>query len=252
MHSLLALETSSPVLSVAVKKGAGPILESSFDRGGVTPPVHSEHLIPSIDRLLKKIRLSLQDIDAFLMGRGPGSFTGLRIGFAALKGLLEVSHKRKDCYGALSLDMIAENAAGHLRDGTSLGAILDARREKIYARFYRIRKGHAAAAGNPEVVSLEQIVSRLPSEIYLTGDALARYQAGFEKAAGKKEIHFLPESLWYPKASTLIEWYEGMKPNLRGKLTSPLQRLKKPADFLPLYFRLSEAEEKRNNHARAG
>ena len=66
---------------------------------------HAENLLPVIDRLLKKEKLKIGNIDAFLISRGPGSFTGLRIGFATLKGFL-ATHP-KPCYGAFSLDVIA-------------------------------------------------------------------------------------------------------------------------------------------------
>ena len=71
-------------------------------------------------------------MDAFLIDRGPGSFTGLRIGFATLKGFFAFSPK--NCYGPLSLDIIAR--AIDLPEGSALGVLLDARREKIFARFY--------------------------------------------------------------------------------------------------------------------
>jgi tRNA threonylcarbamoyl adenosine modification protein YeaZ len=78
---------------------------------------HAEKILPVIDRLLKKEKLKIRDIDAFLIGRGPGSFTGLRVGFATLKGFLATCPK--PCYGAFSLDIIAAGSAqknyGNLR-----------------------------------------------------------------------------------------------------------------------------------------
>ena len=82
---ILAFETSSPYLSVALGFG-GKIRELCSK----SPLKHSENLIGLMDQLLKAERLTLEKIDAFAIDQGPGSFTGLRIGFSFLKGLLAV------------------------------------------------------------------------------------------------------------------------------------------------------------------
>src|ERR1041385_2607672 len=127
--NILALDTSSPVLSVALKTGPREISETQLT--GFLQ--HAENLLPLIDRLLKKQKTSLAKIDLFLIGRGPGSFTGLRVGFATLKGFMAV--QSKPCYGATSLDMIAENA--DLPEKSELAVCLDAGRERFFVRIYR-------------------------------------------------------------------------------------------------------------------
>ena len=104
--NLLAIETSSPALSVAIKR-SGTKLRHATVQGYMK---HAENLLPVIDRLLKKEKLKIGDMDAFLISRGPGSFTGLRIGFATLKGFLATCPK--PCYGASSLDVIASGIKG--------------------------------------------------------------------------------------------------------------------------------------------
>jgi tRNA threonylcarbamoyladenosine biosynthesis protein TsaB len=230
--NLLAIETSSPLLSVALKKGEDKTVQSTL-KGFLR---HAENLVPVIDRLLKKKKLSLHQIDAFLIGRGPGSFTGLRIGFATLKGFLSLV--KKPCYGALSLDMIAE--AIDLKAGSWLIVCLDARREKIYARFYRKETSSWQPKGRVQVLTFSELAARLPMEATLAGDALSRYKADFEKfllSNPKRKIHFLPQKYWYPRASSLI---------LRS---GTLEKLDQPRDFLPLYLRRPEPEKKRKIHA---
>ncbi len=234
--NLLAIETSSPVLSVAFKKGKGPLAEKSI-HGSLS---HAEKLVPLVSELLKKGKTSLEEVDAFLIGRGPGSFTGLRIGFATLKGFLVT--KKVSCFGGMSLDAIAENVL--LPEGSHLAVCLDARREKIYMRRYQRSQNRWIPQGKPEVDSCSQTLKKFPAEVHVTGDAFQRYQKDFEKQSGKKKIHFLSDATWYPKASTLIEWFEKGR---KDGVVSPLQSLKKPADFIPLYFRLSEAEEKKSH-----
>ncbi len=231
MKNILAFDTSSPVLSLALKKGQEPVLAAEIT--GFLQ--HAENLLPLTDKLLKTKKLSIYDIDVFLIGRGPGSFTGLRIGFATLKGLLVT--KKKPCFGALSLDMIAENC--RLPESSHLAVCLDARREKIYTRFYLRKKSAWVSKGKAAVLDFEVLTLGLPPESYIAGDALIRYGEKIKEFSSGKKIHFLPESDWYPKAATLIRWYNQKSKNI--------QQLKKPKDFLPLYFRLSVASAKKSS-----
>ncbi|MFH1800744.1 MAG: tRNA (adenosine(37)-N6)-threonylcarbamoyltransferase complex dimerization subunit type 1 TsaB [Candidatus Omnitrophota bacterium] len=219
--NLLAIETSGPVLSVAVQKsGAG--LRHAVVRGYMK---HAENLLPVIDRLLKKERLKIGDIDAFLIGRGPGSFTGLRVGFATLKGL--IATRPKPCYGAFSLDLIA---AG-IKPGkhTNLTVCLDARRGKLYIRSYRYYyKEGWSPQGPSRVLPINKIVTQLPAGSWIAGDGVKKFEARGSRIA--------PEKSWHPKASALIALFETKSPLLK--------RLLAPKEFLPVYLRSSEAEER--------
>lgn len=200
---------------------------------------HSEYLIPLIEKLLKTIgppgrspRCVLESIDAFAICRGPGSFTGLRIGFGFLKGFLAV--RKKPCYGAVSLDMIA--APIQLPEGSRLGVVVDARRERLYARFYRFRSGRWAAEGNVRVFSLPQLKAQIREGITLVGDGLVLWRGALEETFGNR-IHFLHPASRFPSARTLVTWFQ--------KGDSRLVPLWSPRDLKPLYFRSSEAEENR-------
>src|SRR3990167_8531491 len=131
MKNYLAIDTSSEVLSLALKTGDRNLVETKV----VGFLKHAENLMPMMVRLLKNHKLHAKDIDVFLIDRGPGSFTGLRIGFATLKGFLAL--EKKACFGALSLDMIAENVSQP--EGAKLAVILDARRDRFYFRSYQRR-----------------------------------------------------------------------------------------------------------------
>ena len=97
------VDFSKAVINVQpeLKDAAGKVHASSIE--GLMK--HAEEILPQLDMLLKKSSTSFKDISAFLIGRGPGSFTGLRVGFATLKGFL--AGGEVPCYGALSLDVIA-------------------------------------------------------------------------------------------------------------------------------------------------
>ena len=222
--NLLAIETSSPTLSVAIKR-SGAKLRRATVQGYMK---HAENLLPVIDRLLKKEKLKIGEIDAFLISRGPGSFTGLRIGFATLKGFL-ATHP-KPCYGASSLDVIAAGIKPkNVPNGSEILTVcLDARRGKLYTRSYRYNRKRWVALRASRVASVGLMVSELPCGSWVIGDGVAKLDL--------KGLGTAPEKSGIPRASTLIELFETESPLLK-KLTHP-------KEFLPTYLRRSEPEER--------
>jgi tRNA threonylcarbamoyladenosine biosynthesis protein TsaB len=237
---VLALETSSPVLSVALRGRDGRITEETLQ--GYAQ--HAESLLPLMDGLLQKTGLALADIGTFLIGRGPGSFTGLRVGFATLKAFLMFSGK--PCFGALSLDIMAE--AVPLDAGAHLGICVDARREKIYARLYKKSPDGWKAQGEAGVASPAAWARKWPKSVCLAGDALKCYQ-DLRQAAENKKAVLLPESYSVPRAASLIRLFDRHRPDL--ETSSVLKPLETPQDFVPFYLRLSEAEERAGHHVPA-
>ncbi len=239
--NLLAIETSGPHLSVAVRKGRE--LPSELGLEGFLE--HAKNLLPMIHKGLSQKGLILQDIDAFLIGRGPGSFTGLKIGFATLKAFLAC--KKKPCYGVSSLDMIALQAP--IEGKPRLGVLLDARRERLYARFYRRQKDRWVPSGPVKASTLPEVISKTPDSSYLAGDALRRYRDVFEKAKGLHSAEFLPEARWHPRASTLIRCFEQNRDHL-SKQSSFLKKMEGPEDFVPLYLRHPVAVRKKRSRGK--
>ena len=237
MTALLAVETSSPVLSLALKDPKGKVHTCQVK--GLMK--HAEEILPQIEALFKKSKTSWKDLGAFLIGRGPGSFTGLRVGFATLKGFLtggDVS-----CFGALSLDLIAENKTFEkLPEGAKLAVALDAFRERIYFRLYEQDEGNWTAENKTQILSIDETLKALPAGAWITGNALAKYEASFKSLNAEKKIHWAAEADWFPQAAALIEFFERQDPKLE-KL--PRENL------LPFYFRLSEAEERMRPHVPA-
>lgn len=225
--NLLAIETSGPVLSVAVKKGRRAVREAAL-KGYAR---HAENLLPMIDRLLRRERLGIRDIDAFLIGRGPGSFTGLRVGFATLKGFLAL--RQKPCYGALAPDLIAGGLPACKKE--KLHVCLDAKRDKLYVRSYRYPKRGWRPQNAVAVRSFEAFSDVLKDDCLLAGDGVEADKRGALNRPERKLV-LAAKKYWSPKASTLIAFFEAKNPMLRA--------LKKPQDFLPVYIRRSEAEER--------
>lgn len=230
MENLLALETSSAVLSLAVQNSKGKRYSKSF-KG---PHNHAEKIIPYIDELFKKSKTSLKNTGVFLTGRGPGSFTGLRVGFATLKGFLAL--EKIPCYGALSLDIIAENKKfKKMPEGSTLAVALDAFRQKIYLRIYEMKNKNWAPLGEVQTLTFDETIAAIPEKSVVTGNALAKYEKEFKNRAKDKKLKFAEEKLWYPEASALIDLFN--KKDAKVKQISE-------QELLPLYFRLSEAEER--------
>ena len=121
---ILALETSAKSVSAAVTEN-GAVLASAYQNRGLT---HSVTLMPLIDGMLRTAGLSLDDIGLIAAANGPGSFTGLRIGVAAVKGMAQVL--QKPCVPVSALEGLAFNL--YDRAGI-LCAALDARCGQVYA-----------------------------------------------------------------------------------------------------------------------
>jgi len=183
-----------------------------------------------------------------LIGRGPGSFTGLRVGFATLKGFLAIHPK--PCYGAFSLDLIASGIASLLKPGlrsglgsktgfqkgSNLTVCLDAKRGRLYACSYHGRNGKWLPDGPSRVVVSGEMIRQIPEGSYVAGDGIKKINAG--------NFETVPEKNWFPRASTLIRLRETGDPLLK--------KLTRPKELLPVYLRSSEPEEKlaeRKKHA---
>lgn len=222
---ILAVDTSSNVLSVAICSGTDAIYEVNLD--GV--PRHSEYLIDLIQDGLRRLKIKKQDLEFLIWGMGPGSFTGLRIGLSALKGF-QLGLKKK-AFGGSSLDLIAFGTG--LTSG-KLAVCVDARRERIYTAIYQFKKGVVKKVLRDSLLSFDELTKKLdPETVMMTGNALATYGQAIRQKIGK-EMLFLEPIFWYPRALFLIHLYESKRDWLK-----PLT-LK---SITPQYLRTSEAKE---------
>ena len=129
---MLALDTASPTGSVALVQGECLLGESLLN----LKTTHSERLLGVVDRLLEGLGCTLDQLDALAVVRGPGSFTGLRVGMATAKGLalaLELP-----LVGISSLAALAANAPFARMP---VCALLDARKDEVYAGLYSCAAG---------------------------------------------------------------------------------------------------------------
>ncbi|MFH0900482.1 MAG: tRNA (adenosine(37)-N6)-threonylcarbamoyltransferase complex dimerization subunit type 1 TsaB, partial [Pseudomonadota bacterium] len=168
--TLLALDTSTLLASVAVTRGDETLSECES-----RVSTHSERLLPLIDDAIAKAGVSLEQIDALVCGAGPGSFTGLRIGYATAKGLCFALGKPLATVS--SLQAVAARACALAGGKTTLVlAILDARKKEVYAGIYRWHE-RLPELVTPEVVlppaSLPALVARAKSAVASAAAATA-------------------------------------------------------------------------------
>ena len=203
----------------------------------------NEQLVSVIDSMLARCGMKRDEVDAVLTGTGPGSFTGVRIGVATAKGVacgLEVA-----LHGTSTLDAVAW---GVWRCGVRglVGVVGDAMRKEVYPGLYRVDdEGAHRLFASESVMKVPDAVALWAGradagDIVLAGDGIAKYRALYEEAGFAR---FAPEEAWYPSG-------EGL---LRASLAS--QRFDAaetgdPALVLPVYTRLSDAEE--NERIRLG
>ena len=124
---LLCLETSGVNCSVAVSDGTVLLSEKTENQGKFT---HSENLHNFIEEVVQKAKISIQSLDAIAISAGPGSYTGLRIGFATAKGLCWALNK--PLISVPTLQILASQASG----GRFIIPMLDARRMEVYSAVF--------------------------------------------------------------------------------------------------------------------
>ncbi len=129
---ILSIDSSAKTASVAVTDGE-TLLSECFVNAGLT---HSRTLMPMIDNALAQADLKIDDIDAFCVNAGPGSFTGIRIGVAAVKGLALAANK--PCAGVSTLESIAYN---FIDENAVICAAMDARCNQVYSALFSVENG---------------------------------------------------------------------------------------------------------------
>ncbi|MDO4812973.1 MAG: tRNA (adenosine(37)-N6)-threonylcarbamoyltransferase complex dimerization subunit type 1 TsaB, partial [Eubacteriales bacterium] len=152
---ILAMETSAKSASCAVVEDGAP-LASAYQCTGLT---HSRTLMPMVEDMLKNAGLTLANIDLIAIANGPGSFTGLRIGIAAVKGLAWAADK--PCCGVSTLEAMAQNVR-HM-DGLIIGA-MDARRNQIYNALFEAKDGVLTHLCEDRAIGLDELCEQLQDD----------------------------------------------------------------------------------------
>lgn len=227
---ILAIDSATPVAGVALMK-SGKLVKEEFSNYKKT---HSETLMVMVDRVLKESECEVNQIDALAVTTGPGSFTGLRIGMAAVKGLSMAAGK--PVVGVSTLDTLAHNICC---SDALVCPLLDARKQEVYCGFYDVSGFPLplleAMACSPEDFlqhALEVAAEHNKRRIVLLGDGYYPYTELFVEKLGK-QLLIPPPHLMLPRASALASL--GAEKLAQGQVEDIIK-------MRPSYIRLSEAE----------
>ncbi len=158
----------------------------------------SRLLVPTVARVLSALKIEIQEIDYFACGLGPGSFTGIRVGLAAIKGLSIANNK--PLIGISTLDIIAKNAKN---DARLIVTALDARRDLIYYATYRNQNDNLKRVSAYKLITFKDFIAKLKNSALVLGDALDLY--GAKILTQGKGVSIGDKDGWYPKPGNLIE-----------------------------------------------
>ena len=226
---ILALESSAKSVSTAVVED-GAVLAGSCQHIALT---HSETLLPLIEAMLRNARLSLADMDAFAVAVGPGSFTGLRIGVAALKGLAWAQDK--PCIAVSTLEAMAYNSAVH--NGLLLAA-MDARRGQIYHARFAVCDGSVERLCPDMAIALSELAQQLSTdsaqERIVVGD-------GAELCASYLQEQGIACTL----APMRVRRQDAVGVGLAAQSYAARGEFCTARELLPVYLRQSQAERER-------
>ena len=169
MVSILAIETSTSICSVAVHREGNLISLSEVSE----PGTHAERLILLIEEVLEKAGLGFIELDAIAVSEGPGSYTGLRIGVSTAKGL--AFGLNKPLIGVNTLQALA--SAVPLEEGDLVIPVLDARRMEVYREVFDWKLDSIAAL-DAEVLSENSFQNFLENHrVYFLGDAVDKVKS---------------------------------------------------------------------------
>lgn len=233
---ILALESSAGPASCALLRrapdGTGRLLASAAVHTGLT---HSQTLLPMMGDLLKNAGLSVDDVDILAVSAGPGSFTGIRIGVAAVKGLAFA--RDLPCAGVSTLAAMARGMEGMPFDGILLAA-MDARCGQIYTASFSCLAGRISRLTPDEALTIEEVGKRLQNlpeflekSIFIVGDgAEVCYNGLRDKVPG---LILAPEAMRYQSAAGVA---------LEAAVIAGEGGLVTADELTPRYLRLPQAE----------
>jgi tRNA threonylcarbamoyladenosine biosynthesis protein TsaB len=157
----------------------------------------SSDMLPEIEKLLSRNALDVSDIDCFCVGLGPGSFTGLRIGVTIMRAIALT--QKKPIVGIPSIDAIACNALPYKSD---ICVIIDARQQKVYARFYRFRDAKMYPSGRIMLLGMQELLQKIKKPVLFLGDGIKLCGDQIVNK-GIKHENLLAEHTWYPHAGSI-------------------------------------------------
>ncbi len=235
---ILAIDSTAKTSTVALTDNERLIGLSVLN----TNNTHSTTLLPSVENLLNGAGMTPDDIELFVCSAGPGSFTGVRIGAATVKGLAFGGNKK--CIGVSSLEALAMNITSGLG---IVCAVMDARRNQLYNALFEINDGELKRLTPDRVITKDELYCELSAykgKVYIVGDGylIAR------EALSSLDCPETSETAKYQNAYSVallgLKSYGALSEIEREGLTA--------AALSPVYLRASQAEREREERLKSG
>lgn len=222
----LAIDTSNQTLAVAVVDGQEVLGQSQT----MAIKNHSTALMPAIDGLMQAVGMAPKELEQIVVAKGPGSYTGLRIGVTTAKTLAQTLNI--PLIGVSSLKAVAANCVGVSQ---VIVPLFDARRQNVYAGAYQWHNGTLETRIKDQHISLSELLTQLKAvdgqEVLFVGADTVKFKDMIEAELPTARINQV--SLWnYPNGVVLAAI---------AKEEAPVASIH---DFVPDYLKLVEAEEK--------
>ena len=226
--NILAVDTVGKSAAVAILRDDTLLYETQCNNG----MTHSETLLPMIDTALRACGLTMEGIDLLGVTNGPGSFTGLRIGVSAAKGLAWA--KELPCCGVSTLEAMAYGVTDF--EGVVVGA-MDARRQQVYNALFRTENGRVTRLCADRAVAMELVAEELaaiPEPKLIVGDGAALLYDFLQKAGIGCRL-----------ASPLHRQQSAAGVALAAEHLAAQGLTCSAQELQPVYLRLSQAERER-------
>jgi tRNA threonylcarbamoyladenosine biosynthesis protein TsaB len=221
---VLAVDTATKSCSVAIAE------ELLAEMTLVSGETHSRHLARLIETLVRSADLSLDRIEGFAVARGPGSFTGLRIGISTVKGLAVAGNRPVAGVSTLAALAWQIGPTDHL-----ICPMIDAHRKEVYAALYRWGADAPAPVSGEQVATPKAVVAAIDEPCIFVGSGASVYRHLIGETAGRQAV-FVPAERNAIRAATIAML--GAR-RLVGGHADDVERL------VPTYLRKSDAEIKR-------
>ena len=229
---ILAFDSTAITASVAVAEDEKLLGEITLNNGNT----HSQTLLPMAESLFKMLSITADDIDIFACSQGPGSFTGVRIGAATVKGM--AFGRNKACVGVSTLHALAYNLRGF--EGI-ICPVMNARRSQVYTAIFESDGKSLTRLCADEAIAAAELDEKLAAygkKVYLCGDGIGVALSEFKKTA----VEYTPEEQRYQSAYSVAQ--VALEQYKDGKYVSD-------AELTATYLRLSQAERERLEREKA-
>lgn len=229
---ILAVDTSANTATVCVSEDDKLLAEEIVNH----KKTHSQTLMTMIDNALKSCDTDISEIDVFAVANGPGSFTGLRIGVSAVKGMAHALDKP-----VIEISTLEGMAYNLFMCENIICPIMDARRAQVYNGVYTWENGEFLTLSTPRALAIEECVEdvkKYNKKVIFLGDGVPVHKEYIKEQMGKNAV-FAPPSCNAQRASSLASIAFGK-----------LEEKKSCYEVTPFYLRKPQAEREREERSK--